>query len=100
LLLLLPLDFFSPPWLPRLLLARALARSLGALLLWLPALPPLLAACARLEPPLDGEEDLEVRDAIEMLLGCDADSTRCACSAARTLGVPIQVSVGCGCVAL
>ena len=46
LLLLLPLAFFSPPWLPRLLLAPrlALARSLG----WLPDLAPLLAVGERL----------------------------------------------------
>jgi hypothetical protein len=72
LLLLPPPDFFSPPWLLRLLLPRALARSLCALLFWVLALPPLLAACERLELPLD-EEDLEFRDAIEMLLGCGAD---------------------------
>ena len=66
LLLLLLLDFFSPPWLPRLLLPRlALARSLGALPLRLPALPPLLAASDRLMLPPD---ELEFRDAIEVLL--------------------------------
>ena len=49
-LLLRLLDFFSPPWLLRLLLPRALARSLCALLFWLLALPPLLAAAERLIP--------------------------------------------------
>ena len=76
LLLLLPVDFFSPPWLLRLLVLRALARSLGAL----PALLSLLsfpAAGARLVLPVD-EEDLEFRDAIEMLLGYDADRAVCA----------------------
>jgi hypothetical protein len=55
LLLLLPLDFFSPPWLLRLLLAPrlALARSPGDWLFGVLALPPLLAACERLVPPDD-----------------------------------------------
>ena len=67
LLLLLPLDFFSPPWLLRLLLA--LARSLRALLVWL-ALAPLLAASERpmLPPEEDEDEDFELREAIERLL--------------------------------
>lgn len=67
LLLLLPLDFFSPPWLLRLLLALLLplARSLWASLFWLLAFAPLLAASDRLLLP---PEDLELRDAIEMLL--------------------------------
>jgi hypothetical protein len=56
-------DFFSPPWLLRLLLPRALARSLCALLFCVLALPPLLAACARLE--LLPDEDLDERDAID-----------------------------------
>ena len=57
LLLLLPLAFFSPPWLLRLLAPRlALARSLGALL-WLPALVPLPAAGERLMLPLDADFD-------------------------------------------
>lgn len=50
-------------------LLRALARSLCALLFWLLALPPLLAACARLDFPeedddLEEEEGEELRDAI------------------------------------
>ena len=67
LLLLLPLDFFSPPMLLRLLLALVLplARSLWASPTWLLALAPLLAASDR--PLLPGEV-LELRDAIEMLL--------------------------------
>ncbi|HEY0887218.1 MAG TPA: hypothetical protein VGE20_18135 [Ramlibacter sp.] len=96
----LPVDFFSPPWLLRLLLPllRALARSLCALLFWLLALPPLLAACARLMLPLE-EEDLEFRDAIEMLLGCGADGAG-AQAAGWTLGVRVETAVGCVCVAV
>jgi len=56
-LLLLPLDFFSPPWLPRVLLRPELARSL----LCIAALLPLLAAWARLLLPL-----LEVDDDFDM----------------------------------
>jgi hypothetical protein len=101
LLLLLPLDFFSPPWLLRLLLPllRALARSLWALLFWLLALPPLLAACARLMLP-PGEEDLEFRDAMEMLPWLWRGRRRCAKAAAWTLGVRVETSVGCVCVAV
>jgi hypothetical protein len=59
LLFLLPLDFFSPPWLLRLLLP--LARSLCALLFCELALPPLLAASARLPLlRLDDDDDLEL----------------------------------------
>jgi hypothetical protein len=62
---LLPLDFFSPPWLLRLLLP--LARSLCALLFCELALPPLLAASARLPLlRLDDDDDLELRDAIDI----------------------------------
>jgi hypothetical protein len=53
-------DFFSPPWLLRLLvllLPRALARSLCALPFCVLALPPLLAAWARLEPLPDDDFD-------------------------------------------
>ena len=63
LLLLLPVDFFSLAWLLRLLVPRlALARSLGAWLFRLLALPPLLADSERLMPP----EDFELRDAIDL----------------------------------
>jgi hypothetical protein len=53
----------------------ALARSLCALLFWVLALPPLLAACARLifpeedEDDLPDEEDEELRDAIACSCG-------------------------------
>jgi hypothetical protein len=65
LLLLLAVDFFSPPMLLRLLPALPLARSLWASLFWLLALAPLLAASERLLLP----EDFELRDAIDFLLG-------------------------------
>jgi len=72
LLLLLPLDFFWP--LPRLLaLLLPLARSLCASLFWLLALAPLLAASER---PLLPGEDVELRDAIEMLLDSDFGPAR------------------------
>jgi hypothetical protein len=68
LLFLLPLDFFSPPWLLRLLLP--LARSLWARLFCVLALPPLLAASARLPLlRLDGDDDLELRGAIDISFG-------------------------------
>jgi hypothetical protein len=56
------------------LLPLALARSLWALLFWLLALPPLLAACARLDWPddeddLEEEEEEELRDAIACSFG-------------------------------
>jgi hypothetical protein len=63
LLLLLPLDFFSPPWLLSLLLPRPeLARSLFCI----PDLPPLLAAWARLLLPLLVDDDFELRGAIDI----------------------------------
>jgi hypothetical protein len=63
-LLLLLLDFFSPPWLLRLLLRPELARSLFCIL----ALPPLPAAWARLLLPLLDDDDFELRDAIDISL--------------------------------
>jgi hypothetical protein len=54
---------------------RALARSLWALLFWVLALPPLLAACARLVllddegDDLPDEEEEELRDAIACSIG-------------------------------
>jgi hypothetical protein len=60
--------------LPRL----ALARSACALLFWLLALPPLLAASDR---PMLPDDDLELRDAIEMLLAGSLCG-RCGCAAA------------------
>jgi hypothetical protein len=44
----------------------ALARSLCARLFWVLALPPLLAACARLDFPEDGEDDLEEDEEVEV----------------------------------
>jgi hypothetical protein len=61
--------------LPELRLPLALARSLCALLFCELALPPLLAAWARLILPADGEDDLEdeeeeeLRDAIACSFG-------------------------------
>jgi hypothetical protein len=59
---------FSPFWLLRLLLAPPLlARSLWARLFCELALPPLLAAWARLLPPrLEDGEDFGIRDAIDI----------------------------------
>jgi hypothetical protein len=72
LLLLLPEDFFSPPWLARLLLPllEALARSLCAALFWVLALPPLLAAS---DLP-DEDDDFELPDFMEIsfwLVACN-----------------------------
>jgi hypothetical protein len=70
LLLLLPVDFCSPPWLLRLLPAPpdfdALARSSCAALSGVVALPPLLAA-----PDLAGA-DFELPDFMGNLLGLKA----------------------------
>ena len=58
--------------LPERLPPRALARSLWALLFWVLALPPLLAAWARPERLGDDgdlEEEEELRDAIACSLG-------------------------------
>ena len=58
--------------LPERLVPRALARSLWALLFWVLALPPLLAAWARPERLGDDgdlEEEEELRDAIACSLG-------------------------------
>ena len=69
--------------LPLLLLPLALARSLCALLSWVLALPPLLAAWARLILPADGDDDLEeeeeeLRDA----MACSFDGLQKAAVAA------------------
>ena len=98
LLLLLPLDFFSPLVLLRLLeLVLPLARSLWASLFWLLALAPLLAASER---PLLPGEDLEVRDAIEMLLDSDSRPAQAAPNHRLTLGADDRFSVGCDCALL
>jgi hypothetical protein len=60
--------------LPERLPPLALARSLWARLFWVLALPPLLAACARLDFPEEDEdleepEDEELRDAIACSFG-------------------------------
>ena len=55
-----------------------LARSLCARLFCVLALPPLLAAWARLELPRLEEDDLEDRAAIDISLGCSAASAPCA----------------------
>jgi hypothetical protein len=96
LLLLLPVDFFSPAWLLRLLLLPrlALARSPCDLLLWLLALPPLLAASERLMLP---DDDLELRDAIEMLLAGSLLRAMRMRRRSVTLGARLSVSVGCVC---
>jgi hypothetical protein len=78
----------------------ALARSLCALLFWVLALPPLLAACARLDFPEDGEdfedEEEELRDAIACSLGrlhhdrpsqCFGHAVNLGRPAARTVGL-------------
>lgn len=48
----------------------ALARSLCALLFWLLALPPLLAACARLDLPEDAEDLEEDEDELRDAIAC------------------------------
>jgi hypothetical protein len=69
----------------RLLLPLALARSLCALLFCVLALPPLLAAWARLEREdedddgLEEEEEEELRDAIACSLGWLTTAVRNAC---------------------
>jgi len=99
LLLLLPLDFFSPPWLLRLLLP--LARSLWARLFWVLAFPPLLAAWARLLLPLlEEDEDFELRDAIDISFRNVVRPAQGARSHRLTLGVPAAVSVGCVCASV
>jgi hypothetical protein len=95
LLLLLPDDFFSPPWLLRLLLPLLpRARSLCASLFWLLALAPLLAAWERLLLP----EDFELRDAIDISLWKVSLAARAECAGhTPTLRAAHRLSVGCGC---
>jgi hypothetical protein len=75
------------------LLLRALARSLWALLFCVLALPPLLAACARLILPEeedgddlpDEEEDEELRDAIACSIGRLNERPPVALAATRSI---------------
>jgi hypothetical protein len=74
------------------LLLRALARSLWALLFCVLALPPLLAACARLILPeeedgddLPDEEDEELRDAIACSIGRLNERPPVALAATRSI---------------
>jgi hypothetical protein len=85
--------------LPERLPPRALARSLCALLFWVLALPPLLAAWARLERPDDDgdlEEEEELRDAMACSLGrwLDGRHAVCACGHGINLGSPLAAGVG------
>ena len=85
--------------LPERLVPRALARSLWALLFWVLALPPLLAACARLERPDDGEdleeEEEELRDAMACSLGRWLDGRQAiTCSHGVNLGRSPAAAVG------
>jgi hypothetical protein len=95
-----------------LLLPLALARSLCARLFWVLALPPLLAAWARLDLPedddLEEEEEEELRDAIACSLGrlndrpssllrprCQSRQTfRASCRFAQPLRVGIALPAG------
>jgi hypothetical protein len=99
LLFLLPLDFFSPPWLLRLLLP--LARSLCALLFCELALPPLLAASARLPLlRLDDDDDLELRGAIDISLVMFCGKRTMRLATRLTLGLTFSLSVGCVCASV
>ena len=60
------LELLLPERLPPL----ALARSLCARLFWVLALPPLLAAWARLERPDDEEDDLEEEEELRDAIAC------------------------------
>jgi hypothetical protein len=94
-LLLLLLDFFSPPWLLRLLLRPELARSLFCIL----ALPPLPAAWARLLPLLEEDADFDLRAAIDISFDV-ARPAHHARSHSVTLEARLGLSVSCGCAFL
>jgi hypothetical protein len=84
-------ELFSPCWLLRLLVPRlALARSLCARLFWLLALAPLLAALLRPED----DDDLELRDAIDISLDSVLRPTLHARDHSPTLGARSRVAVG------
>ena len=76
----------------------ALARSLCALLFWVLALPPLLAACARLDFPAEDEDDLEeeeeLRDAIACSFGGCGKAAFPAAAQTVNLGRPGAEPVG------
>jgi hypothetical protein len=95
LLLLLPLDFFSPPELLRLLLLLPLLAWLRSL--WVSLLP--LLDMLPLLPLLFDEEDFELRDAIDISLDRFLRPYGCT-GHALTLGAPRDVSVGCVCRSL
>jgi hypothetical protein len=76
-----------------------LARSLLDLLML--ALPPLLAACARLLLPLLEEDDVfEVRGAIDISCSDVVRPAHHASSHTVTLGLQPGVSVGCVCASV
>jgi hypothetical protein len=98
---LLPRDeLFSP--LPRLVaLVLPLARSLCARLFCVLALPPLLAACARLPlPRLEEDDDLEVRGAIDISCSDVVRPAHHARDHTVTLGAAPWLSVGCVCTSM
>lgn len=76
----------------------ALARSLCARLFWVLALPPLLAAWARVERLEDGddlEEEEELRDAIACSFGQLVNGRTCSCGGPLVnLGRPSAEPVG------
>jgi hypothetical protein len=100
LLLLLDDELFS--LLPRLLaLVLPLARSLWARLFCVLALPPLLAACARLPlPRLEEDDDLEVRGAIDISCSDVVRPAHHARDHTVTLGAAPWLSVGCVCTSM
>jgi hypothetical protein len=89
-------ELFSPCWLLRLLLPLPLARSLWARLFCVLALPPLLAAWARL-PALrpEDEDDFDERDAIDSSCSDVVRHAPAARSHTQTLGAPVLLCVGC-----
>jgi hypothetical protein len=89
-------ELFSPCWLLRLLLLSrfALARSLWARLFWLLALAPLLAALLR---PEDDDDDLELRDAIDISLNSFIAAGALCALPKQTLGWQTTSAVGSIC---
>jgi hypothetical protein len=71
------------------------------LLFFVPALPPLLAAWARLLPPLlEEDDDFELRGAIDISLGDVVRPAHPMRSHSVTLGLPLGLSVGCVCTSV